>query len=145
MIKKLVIKLSFVSVIIFISCSVTSKIQFTKIRSEQLTITPVKQTVINNMAVPNGQWIYLATLFKNNSSNPIIIDFDDIYLLDNKNDKLRVEFVSGIRIDSDDKLYLELKPKSEIKKRITFLIKEGNHTVSMLYGDKKVKINFVKD
>jgi|TARA_B110000046_G_scaffold86106_1_gene94177 hypothetical protein len=143
MIKKTTILLIYM--ILCISCSITSNIEFTKIQTEQLTIIPIKQTLITNTAVPNRYWLYLSTTFKNDSSSRIIIDFDDLYLIDDSNEKLRVEYVSGVKINSDDKLYLDLKPKSRIEKKITFLIKEGNQTEYILFKDKKVKLNFVNE
>ena len=83
--------------ILCISCSITSNIEFTKIQTEQLTIIPIKQTLITNTAVPNRYWLYLSTTFKNDSSSRIIIDFDDLYLIDDSNEKLRVEYVSGVK------------------------------------------------
>jgi len=143
MIKKTSVFILLMALIFILSCGTTSRIEFSEIKSGSLSIVPLKHTLKTNVAIPGGDWIDLIISLNNNSSSVIKIDFDDMFLMDNENNKLRVEYVSRVKLNTLDKLYLNLQPNSEIKKKVTFFIKEKNHVKSIIYEDKKVNLNFI--
>lgn len=90
---------------------------------------------------PEGtEFLTLRIEIINKSNSDYQIDFDDIYLIDNKQNKLRVEFLKGKRHDDMGRIFWTSPALSRNFKTVTFLIPTENDFTLLRYRDEETKL-----
>ena len=93
-----------------------------------------------NYVTPKGyDIISISFVILNNRNYDVLIDFDELYLIDNKNKLNRVEFVQGKRHDDDGKIYLTIKANIKMNKKVSFIIHENDSIKAIQYKDKQIQ------
>lgn len=112
---------------LFSSCGTTTMLKDTSIAEGALKITPLSQ---NKKPFPGNYRLYqitVNTLLTNKSDRSLRIDFDDMFLLDHLKREYRVEFIQGLKPDSEGKLIWNLPSRMSKELKVEFLV-EGKRT-----------------
>lgn len=126
--------------LIFISCASTVDLVKIPLTNNKLTIIPKSYSRSNNVTPAGKELLTLGVTIFNNSKESFLLDLDNIYLIDNKGNKSRVEFVSGIKHDKNGKILWNIPPISKYDKNLEFIIDDQVDVSELTFLDKKIKL-----
>jgi hypothetical protein len=82
----------------------------------------------------------LNTTIFNYSKEPILLDFDNMFLIDSNGYSNRVEFVSGMKHDENGKILWTIPPASKFEKRLEFIVDDHVDVSELKLFDEKIKL-----
>lgn len=108
--------------------------------TDNFLIITKKYKRISNVIPYSKEQYLLSVEIINNNPQPVLIDFDDMFIVDDRNNYLRVEFVSGKNHDEKGKIFWTLPARSRRKKKIAFIIDKNNDAKILKFKEYETKL-----